>query len=215
MIYGIDVSHHNGKISYALLTDNRIAINCENGQGVSFVIAKATEGRTFVDTQFRRNMDCCKEYSLLSGAYHYVRGDSDPLVQARHFISIVEEYAFDDTLLALDVEDNTLTNLNVNRVSAIVEVMVAEIYDKLHTFPVIYLSEKFMHQHMFNDIGKLCAGWIAKWGDKKPSRPDLNTTIWQYSDKGRKAGISGNVDLDAAYLTPTNWRKIANPEGLR
>lgn len=212
MLYGIDVSHHNGCICYELLCDNRIAVN---ERGVQFVIAKATEGVSYTDPMFERNMLQCYEHCLLTGAYHYVRGDSDPLKQAEHFISVVQDYAFTDTLLALDVEDKTLTNLNVNRVRDIVEIMVAEIYDRLHTYPVIYVSEKFMHPQMFSPIGELCGGWIAKWGDKRPSRTDLNTTIWQYSSKGRRAGVSSNVDLDIAYLTPQNWCKIADPSGVR
>lgn len=211
-IKGIDVSHHQGVINYNLLDDKR---NARNDGGVDFVIAKATEGYSFVDKQFKRNMERCREHHILTGAYHYVRGDSSGIDQARHFISVVKDSAFKETLLALDVEDPTLTNLNVNRVADLVTDMVSEIYSELHTYPLIYVSEKFMHPEMFSSLGKLCGGWLAKWGEKRPARKDLNTTIWQYSAIGRRAGVDGLVDLDIAYVTRDNWIKIANPEGIR
>lgn len=207
MLRGIDISHHNGVIDWKRLNEK---------MDIDFVIAKATEGTDFTDRMFARNMDYCKELCILHGAYHYVRGDYDALEQARHFIEVVEAFGDSDTLLALDVEDKTLTNLLPAKVTKIVTVMAAEIYDKLHTYPLIYVSKKFMNPAMFADIGRKCGGWIADWsGHEKPIRADLNTTIWQYTSNGSVVGIPTKVDRDIAYLTPENWVKIANPEGLR
>lgn len=207
MLRGIDVSHHNGRINFTALANDDI----------QFIIAKATEGRSFVDSEFARNMCLCRQHSILHGAYHYVRGDVPAREQAQHFIDIVKVEGDSCTVLALDVEDSTLTRLPYKEVSEIVYEMVAEIHDECMTFPLIYTSEKFMHREMYNycGISDLCGGWIAKWGSKKPQRKDLNTTIWQYSDKGRVAGIKGNVDMNYAYVSPENWLRIANPEGDR
>lgn len=211
MIKGIDVSHHQGKIDYNEMIKNHPEI--------AFVIAKATEGRTFVDSQFDRNMAWCREKNLLRGAYHYVRGDVDPISQATHFCEIVSSHDDPDILLALDVEDKTLTCKRPLEVVIIVETIAAEVYSRMHTYPLIYVSRAFMRPDMFSKLGELCGGWIAAWGEKCPRRKDLNTSIWQYTDKGRVQGIGGkqgcNVDLDQAFITPENWIKIANPEGLR
>lgn len=205
MLKGIDVSHHNGKINYSKLS-------CTDNQ---FVIAKATEGEKFVDPMFARNMANCRQYNFLHGAYHYVRGDVDPVMQAQRFVSVLRHEADPCTLLALDVEDATLTRLPSRMVGEIVYTMVAEIYASLVTYPLIYTSEKFMRTDTFKELSGLCGGWLAKWGAAKPKRSDLNTTIWQYSSAGRVDGIQGNVDMDKAYLTPENWLRIANPEGKR
>lgn len=205
-IKGIDVSHHQGEIDYRMIK--------ENHPEIKFVIAKATEGCTYTDNCFDRNMGECKDVGLLRGAYHYVRGDVSFYDQARHFINVVEDYG-KDVVLALDVEDHTLTGKMASFVAGGVYEMAAEIYDTLHTYPLIYVSRAFMSPNMFNNIGNICGGWIASWGDKTPHRSDLNTSIWQYTSKGRVSGIRGDVDMDIAYITPQNWLKFANPEGRR
>lgn len=205
MLNGIDVSHHNGVINF----DKLFKTDTE------FIIAKATQGGTFVDNQFARNMYQARKYNLLTGAYHYVTGGVDAITQSRHFMDIVNTYDDKYTLLALDVEDGSLMDMGAQLVGDMVYTMVAEIYDNMRTYPLIYASEKFMRTDTFKEVTKLCGGWIAKWGDKKPYREDLNTTIWQYSAKGTVSGIETHVDMNKAYLTPENWRKIADPEGRR
>lgn len=206
-IKGIDVSHHQGEIDYRMIK--------ENHPEIKFVIAKATEGISFVDSMFDRNMSQCREFGLLRGAYHYVRGDLPPVTQAMHFCSVVKDQNDPSILLALDVEDSTLTNMRPRDVADIVEIMAGEIFDALQTFPLIYVSRAFMSPNMFKTLGELCGGWIASWGGKTPHRSDLNTSIWQYTSKGRVSGIRGDVDMDIAYITPQNWLKFANPEGRR
>lgn len=213
MLTGIDVSHHQGTINFDELVRNGEI----TGFNVDFMIAKATQGASFIDGMFDRNIKCASENGILTGAYHYMVGNLSWSSQVHHFCDVVERYANKDTLLAIDVEDRTLLDIGYKAVGDMVYYMVADIYERLHTYPVIYASQAFMHPKTFEKVSSLCAGWIARWGaiDKKPSRSDLNTTIWQYSDHGNLLGIKGNVDLDRAYLTREAWRRIANPKGER
>lgn len=207
MIKGIDVSHHNGTIDFSALIQNHPEIR--------FCIAKATQGTSFVDDKFKRNINQAFNHSLLRGAYHYVVGNRDPYAQADHFCNVVEQDADYDTLLALDIEDHTITSLPYKEVSDMTLIMVSKIYERLHTYPLIYCSRAFMHPETFSVVGKLCGGWIAAWSDKTPARRDLNTSIWQYSSTGRLTGIKGNVDMNKAFISPENWKKIADPYGYR
>lgn len=202
-LYGIDVSHWQGEIDFDSF------IKDDNSD---FLIAKASEGKNTKDKNFARYMDKCKEYSILRGAYHYVRGDSRWYEQTNNFLSCVMEFPA-DILMALDVEDKTLIEKGELYTRKLVDDMVQEIHDQTGAYPLIYVSRAFFKTDTFTDLGKLCGGWIASWGTPtKPKRRDLNTSIWQYTSKGNVKGIKGAVDLDRAFMTRESWFKFANPK---
>lgn len=204
-LYGVDVSHWQGNINFDAF---------KKGKNSDFLIAKASEGRTTQDSKFIRNMDMCKQYGILRGAYHYVRGESLWYEQTDNFLSeVMPVWEKDkDVLLALDVEDKSLVEKGDAFTVKLVDDMVQEIVDTIGVYPLIYVSRAFMKTDTFSSLGKLCGGWIASWGTpNKPRRQDLNTSIWQYSSKGKVEGMLGYVDLDRAYMSKESWLKFANP----
>lgn len=202
-LYGIDVSHWQGDIDFEAFSKD---------SNSDFLIAKASEGEKTVDSKFVRNMDKCREHGILRGAYHYVRGDSAWYEQTNNFLSQVMGMQ-SDILLALDVEDKTLIERGELFTRKLVDDMVQEIHDQTGAYPLIYVSRAFLRTDTFNDIGKLCGGWIASWGTpSRPKRRDLNTSIWQYTSKGKVEGINGVVDLNRAYMSRDSWFKFANPQ---
>src|SRR5438128_304537 len=58
---GIDVSHHQGAIDWAVLP----------AQGVDFAYIKATEGGDHVDRLFARNWQAAADAGMKRGAYHF------------------------------------------------------------------------------------------------------------------------------------------------
>lgn len=207
-LHGIDVSHWQGKIDY----DKFCSTNYYN----DFVIAKATESLTFNDDMFERNMRECIERSILHGAYHYLTSACDGSLQAEHFLDIVDRCCDNNTVFAVDVEDKTLANLRYDVVVDIVQRFCNVVHEATNVYPLVYVSRSFMRNYMFEDIGKLCAGWIASWGTSiKPRRNDLNTTIWQWTSKGNIYGIQGSVDLNIAYLTRSAWLRLAVSENRK
>lgn len=70
--------------------------------GVRGVIAKATEGRTYVDSTYSIKRIGALEAGLLWGAYHFLR-PGDMALQAEHFLSFAKTKAGD--LIAIDHED--------------------------------------------------------------------------------------------------------------
>lgn len=210
-LYGVDISHWQGEIDFDSFKKDYYS---------DFMIAKATEGRHTRDSHFDYNMDMCKNHGILRGAYHYVRGDYPWYEQTNNFLSVVYPHIDidKDILLALDVEDKTLIQRGTKFTQELVSDIVTEIHDQTGVYPLIYVSLGFMSPLMFryDDIYKKCGGWIAAWGGttrKKPKRGDLNTSIWQCSSRGTVAGITGNVDLDIAYMSKESWLKFANPRG--
>lgn len=203
MLKGVDVSHWNGTINF---TD---FVKSENSD---FIIAKATEGDSFIDCQFKRNLEMSLEHNILFGAYHYLRGDKLFSSQAEHFISVLKEVnSIYNTLIAVDVEDATLLKMSNAEIGDFVTSFCRYIYRETKVWCLVYVSEKFASQNTFRELSDSCGGWIAKWSshDVIPRRSDLNTSIWQYTSKGSVRGVKGCVDLDIAYMTREAWYKFA------
>ena len=100
-VFGIDVSHYQSET---------FVTNYVNTHDIKFLIAKATEGKTKVDSKFKYFMAFCKETGLLRGAYHYARPDlNDPLPEALNFLETIDDFVSQqDMLLALDWEGKSL-----------------------------------------------------------------------------------------------------------
>src|SRR5262249_52944076 len=94
MLAGIDVSHWQGSINWAKV----------GGDGVSFAIMKATEGRSYVDPTYSTNVDGATSNGIAVGAYHFAGPSSqqgDAVAEADHFVSVARNAA-GDVLPALD-----------------------------------------------------------------------------------------------------------------
>src|SRR5690349_19309677 len=76
---GIDVSHHQGHITWAKLPS----------QGVDFAYIKATEGSDHVDRRFSRNWHAADRAGVHRGAYHFFGLCSSGEAQAANFVRTV------------------------------------------------------------------------------------------------------------------------------
>ena len=92
---GIDVSHHQKTINWEkVAADN-----------VQFVYIKATEGATYQDPMFRKNIEGAQKAGLLVGVYHYFRMTSSPEEQFENFKNAMKGYEM-DLVPMIDVERN-------------------------------------------------------------------------------------------------------------
>ncbi len=66
--------------------------------------------------------------------------------------------------------------------------------------------------HIEDDIKTRYVLWVAEWGSKL--NYSCSVGLWQYSDKGKVDGISGNVDLDIAYIDYPTKVKAAGRNGF-
>lgn len=90
---GIDVSHHQGDINW-----NKVA-----KEPIGFVYIKATEGETYVDSKFKKNIVGAKKVGLPVGVYHYFRMTSGAHKQFKNFYNTVKKYKI-DLIPMVDVE---------------------------------------------------------------------------------------------------------------
>ena len=71
--FGIDISHHNGKIDWGIVPS------------VDFVYIKATEGATYIDPMYNVNLKGARSRKYKVGAYHYFRTSSSATKQFENF----------------------------------------------------------------------------------------------------------------------------------
>jgi lysozyme len=198
----IDLSHHNNVTSFKDVKND----------GIIGVVHKATEAKTFVDSQYSSRRPRALAEGLLWGAYHFAaRGDAQG--QAHHFLDIVNPSPTD--LLVLDFEPNAREG---NMTLAEAETFITIIHSQTKRFPGIYSGQSFINTQLgkhTDTILKECFLWIARYSSELPIIPPAFSmfTIWQYTDGNagpqphQVQGI-GRCDRDKFNGTEADLRKL-------
>jgi len=195
MLTGIDVSHWQGEISWSKV----------QAAGVKFAYAKATDGRSMVDSRYAYNRSQADVLGLRFGAYHFARPDwtsYDAGKEADFFVNNAGLLGR-HMLPALDLELSG--GLSKSGLIAWVKGWLREVQARVGVKAVIYTTPGFWKYYLGNTTWFAANGyrvlWVANWGVSSPSVPasDWNGngwTLWQRSDCGSVAGITGCVDVD-------------------
>ena len=72
-LFGVDVSHYQGTIDWSKVA----------ASNVTFAMAKATEGLSYVDPMFSTNYKAMKQNGLFRSAYHFAHPNEDANQQVR------------------------------------------------------------------------------------------------------------------------------------
>ncbi|MFC0905917.1 glycoside hydrolase family 25 protein [Clostridium sp. MT-14] len=179
MIKGVDISNLNGPINMGLIKN----------AGNSFVIAKATEGSTFVDKFYNDNIRRAKALGLVTGAYAFGRfATKEKAIQEANFFKQIAAGAEPD-FVVLDFEQQCsgdMTDACLAFLDAISSIAPA----------VIYCNPSYIKEHLNSKITKYPL-WVAHYGVNSPGFTLWSKyAIWQYTDKGQISGVSGCVDLN-------------------
>ena len=180
---GIDVSHHQEAIDWSAVA----------ADGVDFAFVKATEGVDHADTRFCGNWADAKTAGLVRGAYHFFRADRDGRAQADHFHRAVELRP-GDLPAVVDVE--TLDGATPEQLIANLRTWLFLTEIRTGAKPLIYTNLKFYYRHLAGHFDGYPL-WIARYSSHAPAlSPATAPAFWQYGNRGRVAGIAGDVDLD-------------------
>lgn len=182
---GIDLSHHNGAVDWARL----------GTEPFSFVYLKATEGTDHADQNFQAHWRDATRLGWMTGAYHFYLLCRPGAAQADNFIRQVEVRA--GTLPpAVDLEHAHNCAAKGSRQETLGELraFMAAIAAEYGQRPVIYTTPAFYSEWLAGEGFEAHPLWIRSL-DGPPQGP---YAIWQYSMKGRVAGIDGPVDLNRA-----------------
>lgn len=198
-VEGIDVSHHQSEIRWDSLTK----------QNLRFVFMKATEGSTHTDTKFDYNWSEAKRVGLKRGAYHFFSMYSNATEQARHFIEKVK-LEQGDLPPVLDFEhDQFFPNPSI---TDSLDVWLSIVGQYFKVKPIIYTNYKLYNTYIKNHLENYPL-WIARYNNEAlPFEDAQNPYIWQYGNRGRMAGIQGDVDFNVYTGTLSDLENICyNP----
>ncbi len=168
--------------------------------GIKFAILRAGYGREISqkDKKFEDNYKNAKAVSIPVGAYWYSYAvtPDEARIEAKICIEILKNKQFEFPIFFDQEEKKTLDTGKAN-CSEMVRAFCEEL-EKAGYWVGLYTSHSVLGTHIEDDIKSRYALWVAEWGSKLNYGGDVG--IWQHYDKGKVDGISGNVDLDIAYV---------------
>jgi lysozyme len=183
---GVDVSEYQGSVDWGAAA----------ASGLSFAIARVSDGTGTLDPDFAANWSGIKSAGLVRGVYQFFRASEDPTAQANLLVSTVGTLDPGDLSPVADVE--VMDGESGATLVANLATWVARIQTLTGRTPMIYASPGFWDA--LPDTGQFAnlGSWVADWGPSCPdtSTPWTNWQFWQYADDGSVSGISGAVDLD-------------------
>ena len=196
MVFGIDVSHHNGKINWSEVA--------KNTPRVDYVFIKATEGRDFMDKKFLVNSKEAKLAGLQVGYYHFASLNNrdvltDATEEARDFVDAIKYAPKPDLPPVLDIEEND-HKFSPSEIVKWVNKFMMEMDRLGYPDVIIYSYSPFLRAnlpagHPFGRFKLWLAGYVHISRLVIP-HGWTRYYIWQYSAKGRVRGIVGDVDLN-------------------
>lgn len=204
--FGIDISHHNqgepiwDSLKVLVSSSGKTVRSVKAASDmypIAFVFIKATEGEELRDKNFVNNWAEAGKRNYARGAYHFFRSSKDPYLQAKNFIEAVGELRHIDLPPVVDVETihSGCTRKELNDKLSVWLKVVTEEYGRK---PIIYTSEKFSKEILYEDIVSAYPLWVAHYGVPQPEREDW--TYWQFTDRAVVYGIKGYVDLNVVKI---------------
>lgn len=196
MLFGIDVSSHQGNINTGGMFDN--------GK-IDFVIAKATEGCTYVNPYCDSVIQSAISRNKPCGVYHFARRN-DAKAEAKHFVNNCKGY-IGKAIPILDYEADALNN----GVSWALT-WLKEVERLWGVKPMIYTSLSVTREYNWQPVVNNNNGlWMAQY-NSSPSEPGYwdFCAMWQYTSSGHVSGYSGNLDCNYFYGDVSAWNKYAN-----
>lgn len=209
----IDVSRSNGAIDF----------NKVKADGIWGVIIKAgvtgygASHSMYKDDNFEKNYAAAKAAGLHVGAYYFSGAMTEDFAvkEAKYFLSIISGKQF-DLPVYMDVEEEhsptNMAGLGRAKLTAVVKKWCQTVEDA-GWYTGFYTAKSWCQSYLnMSDLSEFTL-WLAHW----TSQTDYTGAfgMWQYSDSGRVAGISGNVDMNYCYMDFPAIIKTAGLNGYK
>ena len=191
-------------------------INVTN-TGAEIIVAKATEGLTYVNPDCDRVVQDALTAGQGVGVYHFAHTENDAKQEAQHFINNTRGYINKGIVPILDWEPNAPWNTNW----ALTWLRTVEA--AWGTKPIIYTYQYVENSYDWTNIVRENYGlWIAAYtlndtpiyGFNPPAaQPTLHhwpfAVAWQYTANGHINGWNGRLDLSVVYGDLNTWHAYA------
>ena len=204
VIQGIDLSHHQPEVNWQAV----------GKQPIHFVYLKATEGGDFQDRRFQQYWLAAREQGLLVGAYHFYRICREGQVQADHFIRTVPKKA--DALppvMDLEFDGNCQNPYSKEKLLKEIKTMYDALYQHYGKAPIFYVSTRFYELILKGEFQQVPL-WIREYSGQPQLSDQRAWLMWQYTDRGRMAGIKTGIDRNAFYGGAEQWRSFLQQQGF-
>ena len=193
---GIDVSESQHEIDWQQVS----------ADGIDFAIVRvgyrgATEGNLYLDDFFRANLDGAQAAGLDCGVYFFSQANTvDEAVEEADFVleqlngmKLAYPVAFDSEVVNLKGEEAPTRNLTQEEMTAIADAFCDRI-EAAGYQTLIYGNIADLARYQHDSLGHRPIWW-AEYGTSAPHE-NLAISLWQYSNSGKVAGVSTNVDMN-------------------
>ena len=207
--YGIDVSHHNGKIDWS-----------EVKSEVDFAFIRVgyrgyDDGGIHSDKKAKANLKGANENGVPIGVYFYSQAISEAEAEeeAKFLISKIKDY--DISLpVAIDFEYAAKNGENIGRlyeanlskkeITSLVNAFCKKIKDAGYT-PAVYASSYIFRFHLnAKKLDEQTMIWVADYNENVTYHGDYD--FWQFSEKGKCKGVSSKyVDTNYWYIEKEDY----------
>lgn len=198
----MDVSRWQGRIDWdAVKHSGKI-------DGVMLRVLGRKGGKPYLDPYFARNYAECARLGIPVGGYYYTCAVT-PRQTAAELAALRAALAGKNFQMpiAIDVEGANLRALTPAKLSARVAEAAAQL-EAWGLYVMVYTYTNFADTALAMDALTAYDLWLA---DYRGTRPSRKHGMWQYTSKGRVAGIDGPVDLSHAYK---DYPNIIQRKGL-
>ncbi len=190
---GIDVSAYQGKPDWSAV----------RAAGIDLAIIRVAN-RKGKDASFEYNYTGCGLVGIQRGVYRYsyAKTVDEAVKEAMEVVRILNERKL-ELGVWLDLECKEQRALGRKAITAIAKAWIQTIQAAGYACG-IYCNMDW-HKNVLDTATLQVPYWIARYPANDSGRineslkPNCGECAWQYSSKGRVAGVAGNVDLDEWY----------------
>lgn len=193
---GVDVSKWQGAVDW-----NSVA-----SQGYSFAFIKLGSSYSGLDPMFVQNMAGAAAAGLRTGAYVYSYATTveGAVAEATFAINALQNMPVSMPVV-FDIEDTVHKPLGPAQQQELVNAFCTVIENEGY-YPMVYASKNWFQTRLGHTMYDQ---WVAQYADACDY--PLPFTVWQSTNKGAVAGISGSVDINYLYkdysqeIIPLGW----------
>jgi GH25 family lysozyme M1 (1,4-beta-N-acetylmuramidase) len=157
--------------------------------GASAVIVRINYGNVQVDAKADRNIDGARSKCQIRGWYTYLTAGEDPVAQANVMVRVLQAHGGLQPNEFIVCDDEEGTGDQSSRVTAFLNEVDKQL-NATDSKDWWYSGLNFSTIHnLYSAIGHR---WIAAYGQGEPT---VSHDLWQYTDAGTIAGVSGPVDM--------------------
>lgn len=197
---GPDISYHNGNVDIKKIRD----------AGCRCIGLRAGYGRNNVDQKYISNALACYNLGVdvLLYWFSYAYSTAMAEAEAKYAIAQAAKY-WKSCPIAFDFEYDSVNYGRKNGVAITKDlatdmaiVFLQQVKDAGYV-PVIYTNRDYLQNYF--DMERITSAigtvyvWYARYISALPDSEAGIPDIWQYTSKGRLAGVTGNVDMNRFY----------------